>query len=84
MKSWNYAPASNMLEMEKWKSTNQILKLNMMIDEFEGSLAKKRGEMAHMDQETGWYDNTGNPYSTYPEPYPNSYSIQLYYTDYWP
>ena len=73
----------NTLEMEKWKSTNQILKLNRMIDEFEGSLAKKRGEMANMDQETGWYDNTGNPYSTYPEPYTNSY-IQLSYTDYWP
>jgi hypothetical protein len=74
----------NVLEMEKWKSTNQILKLNRMIDEFEGSLAKKRGEMANMDQETGWYDNTGNPYSTYPEPYTNSYSIQLSYSDYWP
>src|SRR5215469_4173254 len=32
----------NVLEMEKWKSTNQILKLNRMIDEFEGSLAQKR------------------------------------------
>jgi len=41
----------NMLEKEKWKSTNQILKLNRMIDEFEGSLAKKRGEMANMIQE---------------------------------
>jgi hypothetical protein len=35
----------NMLEIEKWKSNNQILKLNRMIDEFEGSLAKKRGEI---------------------------------------
>jgi hypothetical protein len=74
----------NMLENEKWKSTNQILKLNRMIDEFEESLAKKRGEMANMDQETRWYDNTGNPYSTYPEPYTNSYSTQLSYSDYWP
>jgi hypothetical protein len=41
-----------MLEMEKWKSTNQILKLNRMIDEFEASLAKKRGEMAYLNQET--------------------------------
>jgi len=62
-----------MLEIENWKSTNQILKLNRMIDEFEGSLAKKRGEMANMIQETGWYDNTGNLYSTYLEPYTNSY-----------
>ena len=73
----------NMLENEKWKSTNQILKLNRIIDEFEGSLAKKTGEMTYMNQETGWYDNTGNPYSTYPEPYTNSYSIQLSYSDYW-
>src|SRR5215469_9527312 len=56
----------NMLEMEKWKSTNQILKLNRMIDQFEGSLAQKRGEMAYMNQETGWYDSTDN---LYPIPY---------------
>src|SRR5215467_586668 len=55
----------NVLETEKWKSTNQILKLNRMIDEFEGSLTKKRGEMADMNQESGWYDNL---YSTYTEP----------------
>ena len=73
-----------MLENEKWKSTNQILKLNRMIDEFQGSLAKKRGEMGHMNQETGWYDNTGNLYPTYLEPDTNSYSIQLSYSDYWP
>ena len=60
-----------MLENQKWNSTNQILKLNRMIDEFEGSLAKKRGEMANMIQETGWYDNTGNLYLTYLEPYIN-------------
>ena len=68
----------NMLENEKWKSTNQILKLNRMIDEFEGSLAQKRGETAYMNQETGWNENTDNP-----EPYANSYSIQLSYSDYW-
>jgi len=68
------------LEMEKWKSTNQILKLNRMIDEFEGSLAKKRGEMAYMNQETGWYDNTDNLYHIpYSEPEINSYSIRLSY-----
>ena len=32
-------------------STNQILKLNRMIDEFDGSLEKKREEMAYMNQE---------------------------------
>jgi hypothetical protein len=71
-----------MLEMEKWKSTNQILKLNRMIDEFEGYLAKKREEMANMNHETGWYDNTDNLYPTHSEP--SSYSIQLSYSDYWP
>jgi hypothetical protein len=71
----------NTLEMEKWKTTNQILKLNKMIDEFEGSLAKKREEMANMNQERGWYDNTDNLYPTYTEPI--SYSIQLSYSDYW-
>src|SRR5215467_12700168 len=44
----------NMLEIEKWKSTDNILKLNSMKDEFEGSLSQKRGEMAYMNQETGW------------------------------
>jgi hypothetical protein len=74
-----------MLENEKWKSTNQILKLNRMIDEFEGSLAKKRGETTHMNQETGWYDNTeGNLYPTYLKPNISSYSIRLSYSDYLP
>jgi len=70
----------NVLENEKWKSTNQILKLNRMIDEFEGSLAQKRGEMAYMNQETGWYDNTDNLYPIpYSEPEISSYSIRLSY-----
>jgi len=68
--------------IKRQKSTNQILKLNRMIDEFEGSLAKKRGEMSNMNQETGSYDNTDNFYPTYPEPDANSYSIRLSYTDY--
>jgi transposase len=75
----------NTLEMEKWKSTNQILKLNRMIDEFQSSLAQKRGEMAYMNQETGWYDNTSNLYPIpYSEPDTSSYSIRLSYSDYWP
>ena len=70
----------NMIENEKWKSTNQILKLSRMIDEFEGSLANKRGEMAYMNQETGWYDNTDNLYPIpYSEPEISSYSIRLSY-----
>src|SRR5215469_10555786 len=58
----------NMLEMKKWESTNQILKLNRMIDELEGSLAQKRREMAYMNNKSGWYDNTSNLYPTYTEP----------------
>jgi hypothetical protein len=69
----------NVLENENWKSTNQILKLNRMIEECEGSLAKKRGEMAYMNQESGWYDNTSNLYPTYLQPPTSSYSIQLSY-----
>ena len=72
----------NVLEMKKWESTNQILKLNRMIDQFEGSLAQKRREMAYMNNKSGWYDNTSNLYPTYTEPI--SYSIQLSYSDYWP
>ena len=53
----------NVLEWEKTNCTNHILKLNRMIDE--GSLAKKRGETAYMNQETGWYDNTDNLYPNY-------------------
>ena len=74
----------NMLENEKWKSTNQILKLNRMIDEFEESLAKKRGEMAYLKQESGWYDNSSNLYPTYTEPDTSSYSIRLAYSNYSP
>jgi chromosome segregation ATPase len=73
----------NMLENEKWKSTNQILKLNRMIDEFQSSLAQKRGEMANMNQESGWYDNTSKLYPVpYSEPDTSSYSIRLSYSDY--
>ena len=64
----------NMLENEKWKSTNQILKLNRMIDEFQSSLP----------QNGIWYDNTHNLYTTYPNPDTGLYSIQLSYSDYWP
>ena len=71
----------NMLENQKWKSTNQILKLNRMIDEFEGSLAKKRGEAAYMNMESGWYDNTNDLYPIpYSEPEISSYSIRLSYS----
>jgi hypothetical protein len=73
----------NMLENEKWKSTNHILKLNRMIDEFQSSLPQNGGGMAYMNLESGWYDNTDNLYPTYTEPDTSSYSIQLSYSDYW-
>jgi hypothetical protein len=63
-----------LLEVQKTKCTNDILKLKRMIDEFQSSLPQK-GE---------WYNNTGNLYPAYPEPYINSYSIQLSYNDYRP
>jgi hypothetical protein len=47
------------LELQKTKSTNDILILNRMIDEFQSSVAQKRGETTYMKQESGWYDNTG-------------------------
>src|SRR5215469_2908753 len=52
----------NKLETEKTEAIEHIFKLNRMIDEFDGSLAHKRGEMAYMNQETGWYYNTDNLY----------------------
>jgi hypothetical protein len=52
-----------------------LTELNRMIDEFEGSLSQKRGEIAYLNQETGWYDNTDNLYPIpYSEPEISSYS----------
>jgi hypothetical protein len=72
-----------MLENEKWKSTNQILKLNRMIEELQSSLPQKRREIAYMNKESGGYDNTDNLYPTYTEPDTSSYSVQISYGDYW-
>jgi len=73
-----------MLENEKWKSTNHILRLNRMIDELQSSLPQNAVGMAYMNQESGWDNNTGK---IYPIPYSktntNSYSFQLSYSDYW-
>jgi hypothetical protein len=66
------------LEVQKTKSTNDILKLNRIIDEFEGTLAQKRGEV---NQESGRYDNIENLYPVaYQEPDTSSYSIRLSYS----
>jgi predicted nucleic acid-binding Zn-ribbon protein len=61
-----------MLENQKWNSTNQILRLNRMIEELQSSLP----------QNGGWYDNT-NLYPTYTEPDVSSCSIRISYDDYW-
>ncbi|MFZ0510226.1 MAG: hypothetical protein WAM14_01355 [Candidatus Nitrosopolaris sp.] len=66
------------LEVQKTKSTNDILKLNKIVDEFEGTLARKRGEV---NQEPGRYDNIENLYPiAYQEPDTSSYSIRLSYS----
>jgi hypothetical protein len=67
-----------MLEVQKTKSPNDILKLNKMVDEFEGTLARKRGEV---NQEPEGYDNIDNFYPiAYQEPDTGSYSIRLSYS----
>jgi hypothetical protein len=69
----------DMLEVQKEKTTNDILKLNRIIDEFQETLAQKRGETTYMNQESGRYDNTENLYPiAYSEP-DTSYSIRLSY-----
>jgi hypothetical protein len=52
----------SVLELLKTKSTNDILKLNMAIKQLQSSLPQKGGEMAYMNKESGWYNNTNNLY----------------------
>ena len=82
----------DMLEAQKTKATNDILKLNKVMDEFQLSLPQKGGEMTYMDQEPRMLQgpinyNLDHAYpTTYTEPYA-SYSIRLSYTPmsgYWP
>ena len=47
----------DMLEVQKAKATNDILKLNRIIDEFQSSMPHKGGQIAYMNQESGWYDS---------------------------
>jgi len=49
----------NKLETEKTEAMNHLFKLKRMIPELEETLAQKRKEMAHMNQESK-YNNTGN------------------------
>jgi hypothetical protein len=81
----------DMLEAQRTKCTNDILKLNTTMDEFH-SLPQRGGEMTYVNQEPRMLQgpinyNTYDAYSrTYTEPY-TSYSIRLSYTPmsgYWP
>ncbi|MGC1928356.1 MAG: hypothetical protein WA667_05230 [Candidatus Nitrosopolaris sp.] len=68
----------NTLDWEKTKAMYHIFKLKRMIHEFEETLAQKRKDMAHMDQESAKYDNTGNLYPVpYSEPDTSSHSIRI-------
>ena len=60
----------DVLEIEKTKAMYHIFKLKRMIHESEETLAQKRKKMAHMNQESAKYDNTGN---LYPVPYSTRY-----------
>ena len=63
------------LEMEKSKSLCHIFKLKMEIHESEETLAQKRREMAHTNQESGKCDSTDNLYPiTHSESDTNSHS----------
>jgi len=82
----------DMLEAQKTKCTNDILKLNRVVDEFQSSLPQKGGEITYLDQEPRMLQGpiNYNTYDAYPnrytEPYA-SYSIRLSYkpmNGYWP
>jgi hypothetical protein len=74
----------NMLESQKAKVTNDILKLNRTIDQMQANM-QNRGEMTYMNQQWTSYNNTDNLYPiTYAEPNISSYSIGLYYRGYSP
>jgi hypothetical protein len=69
----------NMLEFQKAKATNDILKLNSAINQLESSLPLlQKGE--EMNRESRWYDNTGNLYPMVPQPNSNWYSLDISYT----
>jgi hypothetical protein len=79
----------DMLEVQKAKTTNDILKLNRVMDEFQSSLPQKRGEIAYMNQEPRMLQGPVpmNYYNTdYSYPNINWYSVNVSYTpmdDYW-
>jgi len=63
-----------MLEVQKTKSTNDILKLNKIVDEFEGTLARKRGKV---NEESTLLDRS---ISDNTDAIANWYSVDISYT----
>jgi hypothetical protein len=67
----------DMLENEKTKAASTLFRLKRMIGEAEESLAQKRREITHLNQESGKSDNTSNSDPvTYSEPDTSSDSIE--------
>jgi hypothetical protein len=66
------------LENEKTEAASTLFRLKRMIGEAEETLAQKRKEIAHIDQESGKSDNTGNSDPvTYSGPDTDSHSIRI-------
>ena len=57
-----------MLEVQKTKSTNDILKLNKIVHEFEGTLARKRGKV---NEESTLLDRSISDNTDYSDPIAN-------------
>ena len=66
-----------MLEVQKTKSTNDILKLNKIVHEFEGTLARKRGKV---NEESTLLDRSISDNTDYSDPIANWYSVDISYT----
>jgi DNA-binding transcriptional MerR regulator len=68
----------NTLETEKTEAMSQIFRLKRRIHESEETLTQRRKEIAHMDKESGKYDNNGNLHPVpNSEPDSNSHSNQI-------
>ena len=79
----------DMLEAQKTKCTNDILKLNKVMDEFQPSQPQNRGKMTYMNQEPRMLQGPikYNTYDAYSSTYRALRSIRLSYkpmNGYWP
>ena len=72
----------DMLEVQKANKTNDILKLNRIIDEFQSSLPQKGGEITYMDQQPRMLKGPMpmNYSIDYSYPNINWYSVDISYT----